>query len=172
MRCSRPTALEVSKIVSAPTVYLAGGMEKSGDQGRVWRDEIIPHLSDLGYKVWNPYSETQRSGVSVEELLALKESDFEAFRQEIGKIIDHDLNELSKCEMLVCRLDKAVLNGSGTLSELTFCRCKGIPSYVWIDLPNGKNDVPMWAMGCITAYTEDKDEFYKLIPAAEKLADG
>lgn len=38
-------------------IYLAGGMERAGIAGEVWREEITPHLQQLGYKVWNPYTE-------------------------------------------------------------------------------------------------------------------
>ena len=61
-----------------------------------------------------------------------------------------------------------VLKGAGTYGEITVCHLYDVPVYAWIDLPNGKYDVPAWAMGCLTEYTYDKDEFYAMIPKAAK----
>lgn len=148
-------------------VYLAGAMQKAGDLGIIWREEITPHLEGLGYKVWNPYHEEQRAGPTLDELKELKDTNFEEFKRWIAKIVDHDLLELMRCSLVVCKLDSLV--GAGTFSELTFCRFKRIPSYVWVDYPGGIQDVPWWTIGCITEWSESKEGFYKIIPKASVL---
>ena len=81
----------------------------------------------------------------------------------IQQIIDHDIAALKTCAAVAVRIDESVLKGAGTYGELTLCRMFNIPAYAWIDLPNGKKDVPSWAMGCLTNYTTDKEEFYKML---------
>jgi hypothetical protein len=151
---------------SLPLIYLAGGMEKAGAYGAIWRANITPHLEALGYEVWNPCLQELNVGVGVETLASLKETDYGKFLTYCQKIIDYDIEALVKCAAVAVRIDDSVLKGAGTYGELTVCRMNNIPTYAWIDLPNGKKDVPSWAMGCLTQYTCDKEEFYKTIPKA------
>ena len=154
-----------------PTVYLAGGMERAGENGRIWRQDITPHLEGLGYRVWNPYTEEMNVGINVESLAKLKENDYNTYLKYCTKIVDYDLKCLVECSLVAVLIDDSVLKGAGTYGELTVCRLYDVPVYAWIDLPNGRYDVPSWAMGCLTHYTEDKDEFYATIPtAAESIA--
>lgn len=154
---------------SKPVAYLAGGMEKAGEYGKTWRAEITPHLNSLGYGVWNPYMEELNVGVNVEQLAALKHSDYEAFIHYCGRVVDYDLNSLRKCTIVVVRIDESVLAGAGTYGELTLCRYWGIPAHAWIDLPNREYGVPGWAMGCLTTYTTSREVFYGQIPFATDL---
>lgn len=151
---------------SKPTIYLAGGMEKAGAYGAIWRKEITPHLESLGYEVWNPYLEELNVGIDVKGLSNLKENDFKGYLKFCKDIVDYDIAVLVKCAAVAVRIDKSVLQGAGTFGELTVCRLYKVPVYAWIDLPNGEMDVPAWAMGCLDEYTTDKEEFYKMIPQA------
>jgi len=152
-----------------PLVYLAGAMEKAGKYGSVWRAEITPHLEELGYAVWNPYEEEQGVGIDVKGLSNLKYSDFNTYRDHCQRIVDYDIEHLKTCSLVVCRLDWAVQLGAGTYGELTVCREHKIPVYAWIDREKGKFDIPGWAMGCLTAYTTNKSDFYAMIPSPENI---
>ena len=149
-----------------PKIYLAGGMEKAGEFGAIWRERITPHLESHGYTVWNPYKEEIKVGIDVTRLAVLKDTDYEKFIMFIQRVIDHDINALKTCSAVAVRIDDSVLKGAGTYGELTLCRIFNIPVYAWIDLPNGKKDVPSWAMGCLTEYTTDKEEFYGMLAKA------
>ena len=151
---------------STPLIYLAGGMEKAGEFGAIWRTDITPHLESLGYEVWNPYTQEMNVGIDVKKLGALKQTDYDLFVAFSSKIVDYDIAALQKCAAVAVRIDESVLRGDGTYGEITVCRMFDIPVYAWIDLPNGKLDVPAWAMGCLTEYTISKEEFYKMIPTA------
>jgi len=151
---------------SVPTIYLAGGMEKAGEYGATWRYEMTPHLEKLGYHVWNPYTEEMNTGINVKRLAQLKRDDYGAFLHYCRKIVDYDISALVKCAAVAVRIDESVKQGAGTYGELTICRLYKVPVYAWIDLPNGCYDVPGWAMGCLTEYAYDKDEFYKMVPKA------
>lgn len=152
-----------------PSIYLAGGMEKAGEFGSIWRSDMTPHLESLGYEVWNPYTQELNVGVGVEKLQELKETDYDAFLNYCQNIVDFDIAALVECAAVAVRIDGSVLKGAGTYGEITVCRLYNVPVYAWIDLPNGKKDVPSWAMGCLTQYTCDKEEFYDMIPKAEPL---
>ena len=151
---------------SKPTIYLAGGMEKAGEYGAIWRSDITPHLENLGYEVWNPYTEEMNVGINVSKLADLKKSDYDKFLSYCRKIVEYDISALVKCAAVAVRIDESVLQGAGTYGEITVCHLYKVPVYAWIDLPNDRYDVPAWAMGCLTEYTYDKDEFYAMIPSA------
>jgi hypothetical protein len=153
---------------SSPKIYLAGGMEKAGEYGAIWRRDITPRLNELGYEVWNPYLEEMNVGVNVEKLATLKQTDYDQFLEHCRRIVDYDIAHLVRCAAVAVRIDDSVLKGAGTYGELTVCKLYKVPVYAWIDLPNGKMDVPSWAMGCLTHYTTDKDEFYAMIPPAKE----
>jgi len=150
-----------------PSIYLAGGMEKAGEFGSIWRSDITPHLQGLGYEVWNPYTQELNVGVGVDKLAELKKTDYDSFLGYCQKIVDFDIEALVECAAVAVRIDESVLKGAGTYGEITVCRLYKVPVYAWIDLPNGVMDVPAWAMGCLTRYTCDKEEFYNMIPTAE-----
>ena len=150
-----------------PSIYLAGGMEKAGEFGSVWRSDITPHLRTLGYEVWNPYTQERNVGIGVKELTSLKDTDYTKFLGYCRSIVDYDIAALVECAAVVVRIDESVLRGAGTYGEITVCRLYNVPVYAWIDLPNGEKDVPAWAMGCLTKYTCNKDDFYRMLPKAE-----
>ena len=149
-----------------PKIYLAGGMEKAGEYGAIWRAEMTPHLEALGYQVWNPYTEEMNVGIDPKGLIKLKSSDFEAFVRYCRKIVEYDISCLAECSAVAVRIDDSVLKGAGTYGELTVCHLYKVPVYAWIDLPNDKYDVPAWAMGCIDEFTYDKQEFYDMLSVA------
>jgi hypothetical protein len=146
------------------TIYLAGGMETAGDNGFIWREEITPHLSTLGYDVWNPYKEEINLGIDTASLIKLKETDYNLYLNYCQKIIQYDIKALLKCSMVACLIDHSVLTGAGTYGELTIAKHYNIPVYAWIDLPKGKYNVPSWAMGCLTGFADTQESFYALIP--------
>lgn len=154
-----------------PLVYLAGAMEKAGEYGHIWREEITPHLEFLGYEIWNPYKEEMNVGINVEELSTLKHTNFDAYEKFCQKIVDYDIKHLLKCDLVVCRLDWAVQMGAGTYGELTVCRVNDIPVYAWVDREKNEYDLPGWVVGCLTAYTSTKNRhyFYTIIPTPKEL---
>jgi hypothetical protein len=152
------------------TIYLAGAMEKAGPYGAIWREEITPHLERLGYTVWNPYKEEINVGIGPEGLVTLKYTDFAQYKSYSEKIVDYDLQGLFSCAAVACRIDEATLQGAGTFGEITFCRWMKIPVFAWVDLPAGVYDVPSWALGCITEFSETKGGFYSMIPPESKFS--
>jgi nucleoside 2-deoxyribosyltransferase len=166
------TKFENGRVYSRPKVYLAGGMEHAEGWGQSWREEFTPWLESLGFEVFNPYTGQEDStGYSMEGLRELKESSMEEYHKVMTLIVSEDLRELSKCEAVVCYLDESILKGAGTYGELTFCANEGIPVYALIDLPEGAKSLPGWCLGCITIYTEVKEEIKSIVPHAHILRD-
>lgn len=155
--------------VNKPTVYLSGGMEKSGEAGVHWREEITPLLEQRGYTVFNPYRQPWNREITPEEMRHLRDHDFSLFMDSMRKKIDLDLSKLVGCAAAVVKIDDSVLGGSGTFGELTLCYYYKIPVYAWVDLPGGIEDVPLWALGCLTSITCSRDYFYSSIPRASSL---
>lgn len=157
--------------MTRPTIYLAGGMEKAGPYGSIWRYEIEPDLESKGYSIWNPYREEIKLGIDVDRLADLKKTDFDLYRKYCEKIVTYDISKLKNCSCVAVRIDKSVLSGAGTYGELTFCKILGIPVYAWVDLPNGIYDIPSWAVGCITDFSYTKEGFYSIIPKVSHSLD-
>ena len=140
------------------------------DDGLGWRTDIIPHITVLGYDVFNPpVDQPLLTGVSKPLLLDLMKKDLTKYQEACTKIVDADLKALSKCSLLIAKIDEGVLRGSGTFGELTVAHMLKIPVLAWIDLPEGVTTIPSWAFGCITHYTVHERDFYKLIPSAHVL---
>ena len=97
-----------------PTIYLAGGMEKAGEYGAIWRSEMTPHLEGLGYHVWNPYTEEMNVGIGVESLAELKRTDYDAFVAYAKKIVEYDISALVQCSAVAVRIDDR-FEGRGNL---------------------------------------------------------
>lgn len=159
---------ENGKIKERPLVYLAGAISGAKDNGAIWRTEITPHLSNLGYRIFNPVIEQPRiSGVTIDLLESQKGSNFDLYRESCKKVVETDLNILRKCSLVVCKLEDSVFRGAGTFGELTISNFLDIPVFAWVDLPGGLASVPYWAMGCITSFSLHERDFYRLIPTAD-----
>jgi hypothetical protein len=160
---------ENGKIAEVPGAYLAGAIEFAKDWGVTWREKVTPKLTSLGYRAVNPLELTESTGKTPEELHELKKTSVEEFKEIISGVVKKDLDYVSKCEVVVCKIDEDVLRGAGTFGELTLCALMHIPVYAYIDLPNGIQDVPGWCIGCITEYRESFEEFLDIIPKASDV---
>lgn len=155
---------EDGKIKQRPLVYLAGAITAAADKGSRWRFEITPHLHSLGYDTFNPLIEQPiLSGVTREELDRLKKEDVFLYQEACQKIVQTDLNVLTKSNAVVCKLD---VFSAGTYGELTVAKILNIPIFAWIDLEGGLVSLPNWVAGCIDHYSLHELDFYKLIPSA------
>jgi nucleoside 2-deoxyribosyltransferase len=164
---------EDGSIKQKPLVYLAGSIMAAKDGGLAWRADITPHLNNLGYTLFNPvYDQPRLTGISKDSLLSLqKTGKIDDYQKACNTVVDTDISILKKASIVVAKIDEGVLNGAGTFGELTVARMLGIPVFAWIDLPGGINQVPAWAFGCITHYTVQEREFYKMIPSVSVLPD-
>jgi nucleoside 2-deoxyribosyltransferase len=132
-------------------VYLAGAIEYAPDRGRAWRREIAPFLRDeLGHQVYDP-AEDERKSLNEEEqrnLRRWKTEDVARFQRTVRKIIEFDLDLVSRADYIVCCWDEYCTKGAGTAAELTLAHRRGIPVYVVTRMPVPA--VSGWILGCST----------------------
>jgi len=130
-------------------VYLAGAIEYAPDLGRGWRKEITPFLrDDLGHSVYDP-AEDERKSLTADEqqnLRRWKTADLCRFRTAVRKIIDFDLDIVSRADYVVCYWDENCTKGAGTSAELTLAHRRGVPVYLVTLLPLER--VSGWILGC------------------------
>ncbi len=162
---------ETGNIKEAPLVYLSGAIANAPDGGAGWRNDIIPHLTTLGYRIYNPVTDQPKAtGISRAVLKDQLKSDPDEYQISCSKIVKSDLQALCRANIVVAKLDK--YTSAGTYGELTVARMKDIPVFAWVDLPDGIKALPAWAVGCIDHYSLHGLDFYKLIPSATALAGG
>ena len=143
-----PPFFEIQRIM---IVYLAGAIEYAPDGGRAWRQEITPFLRDeLGLQVYDP-AEDERKSLTADEqqnLRRWKTEDLARFQATVRKIIDFDLEIVSRAEYVVCYWDENCMKGAGTSAELTLAQQRRIPVYLVTGMPVEK--ISGWILGCST----------------------
>ncbi|HYK91045.1 MAG TPA: hypothetical protein VE398_19895 [Acidobacteriota bacterium] len=144
-------------------VYLAGAIEYAPDHGRRWRREITPFLRDrLGHQVYDPAEDERKSLTNEEQrnLRRWKVCDLARFQATVRKIIDYDLDIVSRSDYVVCCWDEYCTQGAGTSAELTLAHQRGIPVYLVTQMP--VEEVSGWVLACssrIFASFEELMEF-------------
>ena len=148
-----------------PTAYLSGAMEYAPDNGEGWRRELASLLNEkLGHAVFNPNEEIKKlmSPEERESLNELKENDFDKFRENIRRIIDHDLNFITeKTDYLICYWDEYASMGGGTQGEVTVAYNNGLPVYLLTQMP--LNRISSWILGCSEKIFNDRNSLLEEI---------
>jgi nucleoside 2-deoxyribosyltransferase len=117
-------------------VYLSGPIEYAADGGKGWRNQLKERFAGSDFVLVDPCDSSlpilQRSGlVSVNEYHRLKQN-FEAypsnkqiFHSATRNLIDHDINEVRKADLLFAKISETA--SGGTSGELTLAYFLGIP---------------------------------------------
>ncbi len=144
--------------------YLAGAIEYAPDFGRGWRKEIAGFLRDeLGHQVYDP-AEDERKSLSAEEhsnLRGWKTTDLALFQAAVRKIIDFDLEVISRADYVVCYWDEFCMKGAGTSAELTAALRRGIPVYLVTQMPIAQ--ISGWILGCCRRIFSDFEQLKKYL---------
>jgi nucleoside 2-deoxyribosyltransferase len=143
--------------------YLAGAIEYAPDLGRGWRRDAAALLRSLGYEVYDP-AEDERKSLSEEEqrnLRVWKTTDLPRFQEAVRKIIDFDLDIVSRAGCIICYWDENGARGGGTSAELTWARRRGIPVYMVTPLPVAS--ISGWVLGCCSRIFRDFEELKKFL---------
>ena len=144
-----------------PLVYLAGGMEYATD-GKTWRDEASEKLSSHGIKSWDPYVQediifSEDTPISLIIKSLNKEKDFKKLRTIMNRIVSLDLDTvLEEASCLLVKYDASVLRGAGTHAEMSVATWAALPVHVWL-YELTLNDLPSWAIGCISTVSYSLD---------------
>jgi hypothetical protein len=128
--------------------YLCGPAEFADDQGKLWRQKLIPFLRDkLGHRVYDA-SEDDKKNLTHDEIANFrhwKMSDMDRFRRVARKVISFNLELIEhKADYVICHWDSRQ-NGDAC-AELTAAHRKGIPVFLVASVPVER--VSGWAIGC------------------------
>lgn len=133
-------------------IYLAGGMEFAGENGKQWREIATRELESSGHKVFNPYTSENsilhRHGFSThQEFHHAKVANVDTFDDYIRgmtEIIDYDLAELSNSDVVLAWLDESCIGGAA--GELTLARYLDIPILPVLAQPVNLEKIPGWCL--------------------------
>jgi len=134
-------------------VYLSGAIEYAPDSGKGWRESIAPFLSDdLGHRVYDPAHDSRKSLTAEEwtHFRSWKTTDFPRFRAAVRKIVDYDLEVVSRSDYLICYWDEHSIRGGGTAAEVTWAYRLKKPVYLVSPLP--VPHVSGWVLACCSEH--------------------
>lgn len=126
------------------TVYLAGPIEKAGDQGLNWRKKIIPSLKKLGFTIYDPVAlEKNKTGYNIDKALKIidslkKKKNKKKFIEFVSRIQDFDITLVRKVDFLIVYFPEGIFS-SGTTCEIW-------DAYIYPQL-TGKEKKPILAVG-------------------------
>lgn len=132
-------------------VYLSGSMDFSPDNGREWRENIIPLLRDNGIGVLNPCNKPTLIGnESEEERKKYKENlnnnNFNEVKKFAKPIVGVDLRLVHKADFLILYIDIETFM-FGSVVEYTWAVQQRKP--VLIVIKQGKQKSPLFTFGMI-----------------------
>jgi hypothetical protein len=118
------------------TTYLAGSIQDTKDGGTLWRDKLTPKLEALGITVLNPCKSECNNELgadilaSRDQLRKYKRSgNFESFDEQMRKIIQDDLRQVTESNFLVVYWNNEYKHG-GTVHEVAHAWNLHIPVYL------------------------------------------
>lgn len=147
-------------------VYLAGPIESSPrEEDQLWREEVSNYLCSKWtfFSVRDPYLLNKEVGYCPKYLSSLQGQERV---NAIREVIKRDINYLSSCDLVICKLNDYI--SAGTYGELTHAFYKSIPVYAHINYREKK--VPSWALGCCTYTFDTMEELLKDFVHREKTA--
>ena len=121
---------------SKPGLYLSGSMEYSKNYKR-WREKMYKNLHHF-YKVIIPDKAE----------CPFDKSDLEFKHWMKEKIVVKDMIDVSTSQYFFVKIDKAVLKGAGTISEITNAAWLGKNMLVMLDGIR-EDHLPSWMLGCL-----------------------
>ena len=138
-------------IKSKPGLYLSGSIEFSKNFKR-WREKMFKKLH-LHYKVIIP----EKADCPFEKT----DPEFKAWIKEYTVI--KDMINVSTSQYFFVKIDKAVLKGAGTISEITTACWLGKDLVVFLDGVK-EETLPTWMLGCLAnaEYVTSIDEAISL----------
>lgn len=132
-------------------VYLAGPMDRCPDNGKTWRQQLTPILTDMGVDVLNPISkpiniakEDEDSRKYKQKLKALK--NYDALSAVMKEIRNVDLRMVDISDFIIVNLDLDIYP-CGTMEEIFLANRQKKP--IILRMSQGKEHTPDWLFGTI-----------------------
>lgn len=136
------------------SIYLSGSIEFSKN-AFTWRHQMEKELKNQ-YNIIVPFSKEPPYSKSSEKYKKWVKDTF----------INPDISDVIKSKYLFVKIDKAVLHGAGTISEVCFASYYNKHIIYMIDDGLKEKDLPGWLLGCLykakqVKSIEEAIEFYK-----------
>jgi hypothetical protein len=150
-------------------IYLSGAQQFSNDPNG-WRDKATKRFDKLNVVSVNPCKFETESPKALQKLHQKNEMD--ALQKKMVPVVDEDLGELDFCQGCLVFWDDGVVQGAGTIGEITFCRAMGIPVFIVLDTKYEIYDLPWWILGCVRSIKyiyHSFDDFYNSVELKEWL---
>lgn len=145
------------------TTYLCGSIQDCKDGGTLWRDKITPKLQALGIKVLDPCksecNNTLGSNIleSRDQIKKFKRAgNFEAFDEQMRKIIQDDLRQVTESNFLIVYWNNEYKHG-GTIHEIVQAWQLHIPVYM-VNY-DSKSDMNDWILALVRQNGQMFDNF-------------
>ena len=129
------------------TVYLAGPMEFSDDNGLGWRERYAECLlNDFDIKCIIPNYEEKGIIPNQEEFTHLKQTNTYEYIKIMKKLRDMDLHFVQEADAVICRYAGEKM--AGTIGEAQHASFHAVPFYLIHKVPI--KDIPGWFLSCAT----------------------
>jgi hypothetical protein len=168
---------DIMGLLNRTRTYLVGHMQYF--EGRSWREEITPKLTELGIVVFDPYKKPFIDDV-VEDELARKHlgewmanGEYDRVAERMKRVRNFDLRICDLSDFIIAHIIPGVASWGAAEELVTSCRAK---KPVFISVEGGKKAAPLWVMGMfphkyIYDNLDDVMAMLKKIDAEEKVID-
>lgn len=143
------------------TVYLAGAIEYTDDEGRSWREEYQEELSKIGIEAWIPNDLNLEHELTMEQWMVLKsKDDLSEFKIEFRRrIIAPDIQAVDDADIIIVRWDGE--RTTGTAHEVGRAYMRG--QMVYLVTPRPFREVPAWMLACVEAEFHELEQLTKYL---------
>lgn len=132
--------------------YCCGAMERTNDNGAVWREDIQNFLWQRNIGIFNPvkkpFTDYPQEDANFYDMLrgCRSQGDFDTLEKFCKKIVSSDLHMIDLCNFVIAEINTDV-HMAGSYIELTYAALEKKP--VIIMAKNGKKDLPgfLWGLG-------------------------
>jgi nucleoside 2-deoxyribosyltransferase len=140
------------------TIYLAGPMEYTLDNGLDWRLEYRDILAEFGVKCIIPNHEEAELIPDVEAFTKLKKDNYPEYKAVMRDIAEKDITFVWDADFIICKWEGERMSGSiGEMHEAFFHA--GTPCYLITTQP--LHTVPGWFGCCFEKEFRTIEEFIK-----------
>lgn len=149
------------------TVYLAGAIEYTDDEGRSWREEYQKEFAKMGIEAWIPNDLNLEHELTMEQWKVLKaRDDLKEFKTEFRKrIIKPDIQAVDDADIIVVRWDGE--QTTGTAHEVGRAYLRG--QMIYLVTPRPFREVAAWMLACVEAEFHELEQLTNYLHKRYKL---
>ena len=127
--------------------YLIGGMQFIN--GRGWREDITPHLKNMGITVFDPYHKPFDDGKEDELTRSqwsswMVDGKYDLVAEKMKIVRNQDLRLCDISDFLIAHINPKVASWGSAEELVTACRMKK-PTFISVE--GGKSCIPYWLLG-------------------------